>query len=87
VYKGRTDQRIDLALRSLPRQFHLEITDYGSFVDPSLISSRPLDEVRPGGLGVHLMRSTMDLVDYKQNRHGGTTLTLVKHCLANKESS
>ena len=37
-----------------------------------------LDTTRPGGLGVHLMRSTMDLVDYQKNPHGGTTLVLEK---------
>ena len=57
----------------------------GNGADPSRICSRPLDEVRPGGLGVHLIRSTMDVVEYKQNGHGGTTLTLVKHVSADKE--
>jgi anti-sigma regulatory factor (Ser/Thr protein kinase) len=86
-YQGRTDQRIDLLLRSPPGLFHLEIADYGHYVDPSAMRSRPLDEIRPGGLGVHLMKATMDVVDYSRNGHGGTTLTLVKHCLAGKESS
>jgi anti-sigma regulatory factor (Ser/Thr protein kinase) len=78
-YQGRTDQRIDLLLRSLPGTFHLEIADFGVFVDPSRMKSRPLAEVRPGGLGVHLMKATMDSVEYRRNEHGGTTLTLVKH--------
>ena len=47
----------------------------------------PLDEVRPGGLGVHLIKSTMDQVEYRENAHGGTTLTLVKHTSAQKETS
>ena len=34
--------------------------------------------MRPGGLGVHLMRSAMDVVDYRKNTHGGTTLVLEK---------
>jgi anti-sigma regulatory factor (Ser/Thr protein kinase) len=87
VYKGRRDERIDIVMRCVPEEFRLEITDYGRFVDPARISGRPLDEVRPGGLGVHLMRSTMDVVDYRENRHGGTTLTLVKHSHPGKERS
>jgi anti-sigma regulatory factor (Ser/Thr protein kinase) len=85
VYKDRPDQPIELAVRASPGSLRLELTDFGCFVDPSRICSRPLDEVRPGGLGVHLIRSTMDVVEYKQNGHGGTTLTLVKHVSADKE--
>ena len=88
AYHGDTAQRIDLTLRSPPGLFHLEIHDYGRFVDPAQIASRPLDEVRPGGLGVHLMKATMDRVDYRKNDDGGTTLTLVKQAShAQKEPS
>jgi anti-sigma regulatory factor (Ser/Thr protein kinase) len=85
VYKDRHDQPIEIGLRATPGALTLELEDYGRFVDPTRICSRPLDEVRPGGLGVHLIRSTMDVVEYKQNPHGGTTLTLVKH--ASSEAS
>ena len=67
-YGGRTDQRIEIRLRVPPGTFRIELDDWATFVDPSRIASRPLDEVRPGGLGVHLMRSTMDVVDYLKNR-------------------
>ena len=77
-YGGRTDQRIELRLSVPPGTFRIEMDDYATFVDPSRIASRPLDDIRPGGLGVHLMRSTMDVVDYRKNEHGGTTLTLSK---------
>lgn len=77
-YGGRTDQRIELRLRVPEGTFRIEMDDWATFVDPSRIASRPLDDVRPGGLGVHLMRSTMDVVDYVRNRHGGTTLVLEK---------
>ena len=60
------------------------MTDYGRYIDPSRIASRPLDEIRPGGLGVHLIRSTMDVVEYNENRHGGTTLTLVKRATTDR---
>ena len=77
-YGGRTDQRIDIRLEAPVGRFRMEFTDWATYVDPSKIASRPLDEVRPGGLGVHLMKSTMDLVDYQKNAHGGTTLVLEK---------
>ena len=77
-YGGRTDQRIDIRLEVPVGRFRMEFVDWATFVDPSKIASRPLDEVRPGGLGVHLMKSTMDLVDYRKNAQGGTTLVLEK---------
>ncbi len=77
-YRGATDQAIDLRLYAPPGTFRLEIEDYGEFVDPAQIRSRALEDLRPGGLGVHLMRSTMDSVEYRKNEHGGTTLTLLR---------
>lgn len=78
AYRDRTDQRIDIRVTAPPGRLRVEIEDWGTWIDPSRIASRPLDQVRPGGLGVHLMKSTMDLVDYRKNDHGGTTLVLEK---------
>ena len=88
AYANQTDKRIDFELSVDAPTFRLDIIDYGTFVDPKLIASRPLDEVRPGGLGVHLIKTTMDRVEYRKNSHGGTTLTLVKNAsLKNAPSS
>lgn len=78
AYREKHDQPVELWLTPAPGSLTLELVDYARFVDPTRIASRPLDEIRPGGLGVHLIRSTMDVVEYKQNAHGGTTLTMVK---------
>lgn len=86
VYGGETGERIDMEMRADRDRLELAITDYGSFVDPEKIASRPLGDVRPGGLGVHLIQATMDEVEYRRNAHGGTTLTLVKHAPAREES-
>lgn len=76
---GNSDcERIDLAFTFGKDLFEVRIDDYGKFVDPSQIKSRPLDEVRPGGLGVHLMQKVMDEVTYTKNRWGGTSLTMRK---------
>ncbi len=77
-YGGRTDQRIDIRLEAPAGRLRIEFVDWATFVDPSKIVSRPLDQVRPGGLGVHLMKSTMDVVEYLKNAQGGTTLVLEK---------
>ncbi len=38
------------------------IRDQAEPVDPATIRGRDLDEIRPGGLGLHLMKSVMDKV-------------------------
>ncbi len=40
------------------------IRDFGKQVDPEKIKSRDLDDVRPGGLGVHIMQSAMDQIEF-----------------------
>lgn len=55
------------------------IEDEAKQVDPSIIKSRNLDEIRPGGLGVHIIREVMDEATYEQREGAGMRLTLVKH--------
>jgi anti-sigma regulatory factor (Ser/Thr protein kinase) len=55
------------------------IEDRARQVDPSVIRSRDLDDIRPGGLGVYIIREIMDEVIYEHRQNGGMRLTLVKH--------
>ncbi len=77
-YGGCSDNPIDMWILFGENELTIELVDYGTFVDPSQIKSRKLEEVRPGGLGVHLMQKVMDEVNFEQNPAGGTTLTLRK---------
>ncbi|HYF15325.1 MAG TPA: ATP-binding protein [Phycisphaerales bacterium] len=54
------------------------VEDRARQVDPATIKSRDLDDIRPGGLGVHIMREVMDTVHYEPREGGGMRLTLVK---------
>jgi len=55
------------------------IRDFGRQIDPAKIKGRDLDDVRPGGLGVHLIYSSMDEVEYSCPSEGGMQLRLVKY--------
>ena len=77
-YQGCPDERIDFVLTFGEDHFEVRIDDYGKFVDPKHIKGRDLDDLKPGGLGVHLMRRAMDEVIYEKNGWGGTTLILRK---------
>lgn len=54
------------------------IEDEAKQVEPEQIRSRDLDEIRPGGLGVHIIREVMDEVVYEKRPSVGMRLTLVK---------
>ena len=57
----------------------IRLMDFAPPVEVAKIRSRPLDEVRPGGLGVHLMRSVMDHVEFLPPPAGiGNLLQMVK---------
>ena len=42
----------------------IRIHDFAASVDKNNIRSRDLNDIRPGGLGVHLIHKAMDCVDY-----------------------
>lgn len=57
------------------------IEDEARQVEPESIKSRNLEDVRPGGLGVHIIRAVMDEVRYEKLNNGrgrGMRLTMIK---------
>jgi len=84
-YHGQLDQPIEvhctrLAHRSAADRDGLEILlcDNGPEVDPAKLRGRRLDEIKPGGLGLHFIRQSMDTVEYQ--RAGSTNqFRLVKY--------
>lgn len=64
-----------------PEAIKIVIEDEARQVDPEAIRSRDLEHVRPGGLGVHIIRSVMDEVIYERRDEGsgrGMRLTMIK---------
>lgn len=83
AYKGDDGRPIEIELTPLPRDpgpggLRIRIRDYGDWVDPSQIRSRDLADVRPGGLGVHIMTQCMDSLEYSPAEGGGTVLTMTR---------
>ena len=54
------------------------IEDMARQVDVSEIKPRNLNEIRPGGLGVHIIRELMDTATWEQREEGGMRLTMIK---------
>jgi serine/threonine-protein kinase RsbW len=73
-YQGRLNQPIEVYCNRLQRRTNGEpeqgveilLFDCGPAVDTTKIQARSLDEIRPGGLGLHIIRGSMDTVEYKR---------------------
>lgn len=83
-YEGRPDQPITVTLSTILSQegrkgIAVRVRDKGRQVDPATIQGRNLDEVRPGGLGVHIIQSVMDEYNYSCPPDGGMLLEMVKY--------
>lgn len=85
TYDGRTDQPIVVRCEALPDGIRIVLRDFGDKVKLSTIKSRDLHDVRPGGLGVHLIRSVMDDVRFDESCKVGNRLMLVKYFRGQKE--
>ena len=85
AYHGRPGRPIVLSCNLVSRRsrnghedgLEIVLLDRGSPANREKMRSRPLDQVRPGGLGLHFIKESMDVVEY--TRSGGTNrLRLVK---------
>ncbi len=91
-YERRPDGRLWVelwALDSQPVGIKIVIEDLAPQVDPATIRPRDLEDIRPGGLGVHIIREVMDEVTYERRSGGGMRLTMIKrlrHVEENRQS-
>ena len=85
TYNGAKNELIVVNFRILEDRLEIVFRDFGDKVDPKTIKSRDLNEIRPGGLGVHLIKSTMDVVNYDNSFEVGNQLTMVKYFPGKKE--
>lgn len=79
-YGGSPDGRIWIRVAQLPDGpgLRVEILDRARTVDPDQLRSRDLDEIRPGGLGMHLIRSLVDRFEHAARSEGGMRMVLEK---------
>jgi serine/threonine-protein kinase RsbW len=85
AYGGRPGQPIEMTCRRMRertgmRRAGLEIVlvDHGTPVNRKKLCGRPLDEIRPGGLGIHIIQEGVDVMQYATNVHRNR-LRLVKY--------
>ncbi len=83
AYQGDQHQPIIITCKLLDNGIEITLQDFGRSVREEEIKPRDLDEIRPGGLGVHLIKSVMDVVQYESNENEGNKLTLAKYVRVN----
>jgi sigma-B regulation protein RsbU (phosphoserine phosphatase) len=81
AYRGDEGGVIDLRLEQRGAEVVVSLRDHAPPSDPECLERlRNLDEVRPGGLGTHLMKSVMDEVGFVEVPEGaGNLLRMTKH--------
>jgi serine/threonine-protein kinase RsbW len=78
AYRLREDQLISLRMEGLRKCVRMRLRDYGEKALPQQLKGRSHHLIKPGGLGLHLIRNAFDHVDYVQKRRG-TELVLTKN--------
>jgi len=78
AYGNSGDGRIVITFTLGPDCFEIMVRDFGSGADPATFKGRDLDQVRPGGLGIHFIKSAVDKVEYDTPAGGGMLLRLIK---------
>jgi anti-sigma regulatory factor (Ser/Thr protein kinase) len=78
AYDLRDDQPIAISVEALSRCVRVRLRDYGEQTPPHRMRGRAHNEVKPGGLGLHLIRNAFDKVDYILKPRG-TELVLTKN--------
>jgi anti-sigma regulatory factor (Ser/Thr protein kinase) len=78
AYRLRDDQLIALSMEGLRKCVRMRLRDYGEQVAPQEMKGRSHDMIKPGGLGLYLIRNAFDEVDYLLKRRG-TELVLTKN--------
>lgn len=78
AYHLRDDQLICLSLEASRHCIRMRLRDYGKQTEAQAMKGRSHDLIRPGGLGLHLIRTAFDKVDYILKARG-TELVMTKN--------
>lgn len=85
AYRGDTSKGIVVKYGCSKKQITIVIEDNGEKADPERIRGRDLEDVRPGGLGMHFIRRVFDRVEFDAKKVKGNRLLLVKQAGGNNE--
>ena len=77
AYKNSSDKRIVITFTLGMDCFEIMIRDLERR-HPCTFKGRDLEQVRPGGLGIHFIKSAVDKIEYDTPPGGGMVLKMIK---------
>lgn len=83
-YMNQPHGKINLYLEILPAKLHVTIEDFGCKSDPARMHPRDIDDIKPGGLGLHIIDCVMDSVHFDCSSKTRNQLKMVKRFDHNK---
>jgi serine/threonine-protein kinase RsbW len=78
AYMGDTSQKIILKYSFRAGRLKIVIEDDGLKTQKESLKGRDLDDIRPGGLGIHFIRRVFDVFEMDEKKKKGNRLMLVK---------
>lgn len=75
---GAQPGKIVVSVEDTPEQTEIILEDHGKRFDPTKVPSPELPREKPGGLGVHFIRTIMDQMIYDEDYREGNRLHLIK---------
>lgn len=80
AYKGDREGEIEVIIRVGDGYWEMHLVDFGESFDPSSVSmpnpGRPIDNIDPGGLGLHLMKQVLDELRYESGEDGNRVVMI-----------
>lgn len=81
-YKNDYNQKIKITISLETKTLTITIIDNGIKFDINSIEPRDVNEIKPGGLGLHIMEEVMDRVEHSHTSQNFNKLTMVKNLLS-----
>lgn len=78
AYRGDRTKKIVLKYKITKKSFNVIIEDNGVKAQTDLIKGRNLDDIRPGGLGIHFIKRVFDVFQFDEKKKKGNRLILIK---------
>ena len=79
AYENSHEGKLALIIQAFPDRLEFILEDWAPKVNPEKVKPRPLDDVRPGGMGTFFMHSFMDSCCFDEHFDAGNRLIMVKY--------
>jgi len=76
--QGDPTRSIDITMALDKACLRVTLVDNGTLFNIDSIKPRDIQDIKPGGLGVHIIREVMDVVEYSHTPEGLNQVRLVK---------